>query len=344
MSGRTKTEANHPPNTASHEKILHSLSLLIFSENGTESAAALNELYRWSTGNTRTIEIPHPGIQQPPQPPQSPPQPTPMLIMSLTNFIHYHISPFKHGPTIKPAITALDILSNLVRCTDRMQSLTNSILLSSIRDTVLLLHRLSFCPNSPLRKHSQDILIQIAKFCNITNVMGDYTSEFISSLCSIFMLLDPSEDDSNLIIFMNFALLPDNCRLIIDEIGVETMVTRISQLLSFPSTPLRDLLLECVYLFCMTIPDFKDAVCNSHFLLRSLVTLSIPPFMPYETKFVVPFTPCQKACVVLLELCDDSRVSSYLARFKMQLADAVLKWKSCGLPELALKLSNISPR
>ena len=169
-------------------------------------------------------------------------------------------------------------------------------------------------------------------------------NEFVSTLCSLFQLANPAKDEAHIDIFINFALLPENCRLFMDAMGTEVMVNRIAQLLGYPSVTIRDILLEAVYLFCMTNTDFKDAACSSNFLLRSLLNLTIPPSEPFETKIVVPFTPCQKACVLLLDLSDDARVLSYLANFKVQLAAAMLKWKSNGLPQLALKVSNASSR
>lgn len=169
-------------------------------------------------------------------------------------------------------------------------------------------------------------------------------NEFVSTLCSLFQLANPAKDEAHIDIFINFALLPENCRLFMDSMGTEVMVNRIAQLLGYPSLTIRDILLEAVYLFCMTNTDFKDAACSSNFLLRSLLNLTIPPSQPFETKTVVPFTPCQKACVLLLDLSDDSRVLSYLANFKVQLAAVMLKWKSNGLPQLALKVSNASSR
>lgn len=169
-------------------------------------------------------------------------------------------------------------------------------------------------------------------------------NDFVSTLCSLFQLANPAKDEAHIDIFINFALLPDNCRLFMDTMGTEAMVNRIAQLLGYPSVTIRDILLEAVYLFCMTNTDFKDAACSSNFLLRSLLSLTIPPSEPFETKTVVPFTPCQKACTLLLDLSDDARVISYLANFKIQLAVVMLKWKSNGLPQLALKVSNASSR
>lgn len=169
-------------------------------------------------------------------------------------------------------------------------------------------------------------------------------NEFVSTLCSLFQLANPAKDEAHIDIFINFALLPENCRLFMDSMGAEVMVNRIAQLLGYPSLTIRDILLEAVYLFCMTNTDFKDAACSSNFLLRSLLNLTIPPSEPFETKTVVTFTPCQKACVLLLDLSDDARVLSYLANFKIQLAAVMLKWKSNVLPQLALKVSNASSR
>lgn len=338
MSSRARVETNHSAsivNTATHEKLLHGLSLMIFSSNGAEATTALYELLRWSAF-------------KPQEPAQvnsvsNYAQPTPMLVMSLTKFIKNNVRSWAPGPSTKPAITALAIFSNLVNSCDSKQSLVNAIIIASSVETIELLYRISLSPFSPLAKHSQNILLQTSKFCDIEKYLNnEHGKKLLENLCSLFMIMEPYEEETNIVIFIHFALLPSNCKLFLDKLGAENMVTKIAQLLSFPSTNLRDLLLEFIYLCSMSIPDFKDVICSSQTMLRALLTLAIPPFKAYESKYILPFTPCQKACVLLLELSDDSRVISYLARFKLQISEAMLHWKSCDLPKLALKLSNAS--
>ncbi|OHT07223.1 hypothetical protein TRFO_01392 [Tritrichomonas foetus] len=328
----------YAPNNLHHEKTLHALALSIFSDNGIEAATALHELLRWSTLKLKdpSASIPQGKILYP--------TPTPLLVNSLTKFIYHHITDWIQGPSVEPALTALTILFNLVNCIDSIPNVPNSILIASTPETMALLLRLSYHPYSALTRLAQTIVAQIGRFCNITKILQNKAEEYVSTLCSLFTLANPAKDEQHITIFVNFALLPDNCRLFIDNLGAEVMVNRIAQLLTYPSLTIRDLLLEAIYLFCMTNADFKDATCSSTFILRSLLGLTIPPSEPYETKMIVPFTPCQKACILLLELSDDARVISYLAKFKIQLASAMLKWKSNGLPQLALKVSNASIR
>jgi hypothetical protein len=188
---------------------------------------------------------------------------------------------------------------------------------------------------------AQLVMLQVARFCRIKHTLRNRGYErFVASVCSLFALSSPGADDAHIAIFLNFIMMRKNCRLFVRELGAGLICRRMAQLLAYPLMASRDLLLEAIYGLAMTNLEIKDAVCDTPVLLRAILRLAVPPSEPYEAKVVAQLTPCQKACVLLLELADDSRVVSYLARFKTQIAAAMLKWKSCALPELALKVSN----
>jgi hypothetical protein len=323
---------------ALHFKVIHALSLTIFSENGAEAAAALHELLRWSVSGPRDFP------QLPPNSPPPFPQAIPCLVSSLSRFISLHSKRWVPAPTAEPAFTALAILLNLVSIPDPDFAIKNSCLIGAIPESLLLLHRISFDPRSPLARMAQSILIQIGRFCLIEHTLKDQDMDgFIDSMSSLFLLADFDTDDAPMYIFLNFALLDGNCRKFVAHIGADLLCRRFAQLLSCPASQFRDFVLETMYAIVTTNAEVRDAVCNCPSLLRALLGLAIPPSEPYETRTVVLFTPYQKACVFLLELCEDRRVLAYLSRYKQQIAVAMLKWKSCGLPQLALKLSNAAP-
>jgi hypothetical protein len=323
---------------AFHFKVIHALSLTIFSENGAEAAAALHELLRWSVSGPR--EFP----QLPPNSPLPYPQATPCLISSLTRFISLHSKRWVPSPTAEPTFTALAIFLNLVTVSEPDFSIKNACLIGAIPDSLLLLHRLSFDPRSPFARMAQSVLIQIGRFCLIEHALEDQELDgFIETVSSLFLLSDLDSDDAPIYIFLNFALLDRNCRRFVAHMSADLLCRRFAQLLSSPASQFRDFVLETTYAIVMTNSEVRDAVCNAPGLLRALLGLAIPPSEPYEARSIVLFSPSQKACVFLLELCEDRRVLAYLSRFKRQIAVAMLKWKSCGLPQLALKLSNATP-
>jgi hypothetical protein len=323
---------------AFHFKVIHALSLTIFSENGAEAAAALHELLRWSVSGPR--DFPQlPANSSPPYP-----QATPCLVSSLSHFISLHSKRWVPGPTAEPAFTALSILSNLVSLPDSDFSIKNACQIGAIPESLMLLHRLSFDPRSPLARMAQSVLIQIGRFCLIEHTLKDHEMDaFVETMSSLFLLADLDSDDAPIHIFLNFALLDRNCGRFVAHIGADPLCRRFTQLLSTPAGQFRDFVLETMYAIVMTNSEVRDAVCNCQGLLRALLGLAIPPSEPYEARSVVSFTPYQKACVFLLELCEDRRVLAYLSRFQQQIAVAMLKWKSFGLPQLALKLSNAAP-
>jgi hypothetical protein len=333
---KTQTERD---SESLHFKVIHALSLTIFSENGAEAAAALNELLRWSTSSSR--EFPQlPSNSAPPYP-----QATPCLVTSLTHFVFQHSKRWIAAPTAEPCLTALAILSNLVTVADPEFSIKNAALIGAIPEALLLLHRLSFDPRSPLSRLAQTVMIQIGRFCCIEHTLkGREMDDFVASLASLFLLADVDTDEAHVQIFLNFALLDQNCGRLVCQIGADVLCRRVAQLLQCRAvSSFRDFVLETMYAITQGNAQVKEAACRSPELLRALLGLAVPPSEPYEGKAVVLFSPYQKACVFLLELSDDRRVLAYLATFKQQVSMAMLKWKSCGLPQLALKLSNVAP-
>ena len=341
MSARRAGETLNKPKDDHNEKILHSLSLSIFSDSGVEAALALHELLRWSESRPEDLMkgLPYP-------------QPTPCLILALTRLIQQHVDGWVPGCTTNAAMTALAILSNLTNVShfvanrkiyNPQSTINNAVLIGAIPETIELLHRLTFQPQSPMGKLAHSVLVQIAKFVNIEHTFKDENrrNKFVNTVCSLFLLADPNTDEQYVTVFLHFALLPQNCALFAREVGADLICKKIGRLLTYRSTSLRDLILESVYAM-MTNTEMKDAACTTTLFLRGVLSLAIPQAEPCETKFVCPFTPCQKACVLLLELSEDSRVLSFLSNFKYQLAEAMCKWKSCSLPELALKVSNVS--
>lgn len=300
---------------------------MLFSANPAEATAALHELLQWSA-------------LKPAESAASAPcgaQPTPMLVLSLARFVASSARRWRAGPSLRPAIAALAVLENLVCAGDSRQALANASIIASCAEAVELLLRLSLLTRSPLARHAQCVLAPVAKFCDLSQCAGA-----LAVLCASFPLLDPAEEEANAVVFLHFALLPGNCRLLLARLGARALLAKLVQLLAFPSTGLRDTALEFVFLCCALVPDFKDAVCGSQAALRALLALAVPPFSPFPAKDALPFTPCQKACVLLLELCDDARAVGFLAQFKFQVAEAVLHWRSCALPKLAMKLANVS--
>jgi hypothetical protein len=230
-----------------------------------------------------------------------------------------------------------------VNVVDPEFSLKNAALIAAIPECLLLLHRLSFDSHSPLSRIAQSIMVQLGRFCSIEHTLKASEMErFIESLSSLFLLSNVETDEAHIQIFLNFALLDANGQKFIAHIGAGLICRRFAQLLQMAAVGLRDFLIETLYAIVMTNLEMRDAACNCSALLRALLNLAVPPSEPYEARPVVFFSPYQKACVFLLEMCEDQRVVAYLSRFKQQIAIAMLKWKSCGLPLLALKLSNAS--
>jgi hypothetical protein len=342
MSGRArgndvnKTQGERD-SEALHLKVLHGLSLTIFSANGAEAAAALNDLLRWSSSGLRDFP------QLAPNSPPPYPQASVCLVTALTRFISLHSRRWVSAPTSEPSLTALVILSNLVNVIDPEFSIKNAALIASIPECLLLLHRLSFDPHSPLSRIAQGVMLQLGRFCCIEHTLKDAEMNgFIESLSTLFLLSCADSDEPHIQIFLNFALLDANCQKFVGHIGAQLICRRFAQLLQTPSIGLRDFLIETLYAIAMTNQELKEAVCCSPPLLRALLNLAVPPSEPYPARPVVSFSPYRKACVFLLEICEDGRVAAYLSRFKQQIAVAMLKWKSCGLPLLALKISNVS--
>lgn len=341
MSGRSKVE--EPPSGSAqqekimHERVIHHLALTIFSDNGVESAGALNELLRWSTACTKDFPMDAARVHR-----QKLlyPSPTPILIQSLARYLSIHMKAWTRGPSTEPALTAIAILNNIANTSNAIVNVNNAHLIASCPEAVTVLHRISYHPQSPLAAHALQSLQQIGRFCDIQHIFGDNAKDFAQSLCSTFLLASPSKDEPHVIVFLSFMLLPDNCHLFLEIILADQFITRVSELLYYPSTPLRDMLLETLYTITLTNSDIKDAACVSPLLLRSILRLAIPYSLPHDGRHEIPFVPCQKACVFLLELCSDSRAMSYLAQYRQHFAYALTQWKSSGLTELALKVSN----
>lgn len=366
---RGRTDIRRPYIGNYHEKVLHALALSIFSDNGIEAAAALHELLKWSEWKTpqptvvliesltKFIEN-HitPWIQG-----QSiEPAITALTILSnLVNssdsipIIPNCIMVASNRKTVKLLLRlsyhpyspllhlSQSILEQIGRFCDIQQVFgDNTELIQAPIDPERTESTREMSERSENESNDEENTINT----NFNSLYCTEITEFVSTLCSLFSLANPAKDEPHIDIFINFALWPNNCKLFMENMGADVMVNRIGQLLGYPAVTLRDILLEAIYLFCQTNTDFKDAACSSNFLLRALLNLTIPPSEPFESKTVIPFTPCQKACTLLLDLSDDTRVISYLANFKIQLAAAMLKWKSCGLPKLALKVSNASTR
>jgi hypothetical protein len=336
MGTRARVEVNKSTSDNFHDKTLHALSLSIFSENGAEASAALCELLRWSALKPDSAPIPATATL-------TYPQPTPCLISSLTRFVSAYSNRWGHAPTIEPTLVALNILANLTNVADPQTAVRNCFAIGAVPETVLLLHRLSYHPHSPARRICQTLMIRIGRFCDIEHTLRPAdAASIVASLASLFMISDPGTDEAHIQIFLNFALLSKNLRLFVRELAPETLCRRIGDLLAYPLGSLRDLLLESAYAFIMTNSEIKDAAGSTISFLRNVLGLAIPPSEPYETKLFVSFSPHQKACVLLLEMSEDGRVVEYLARFKQQIAAAVLKWRSAALYGLALKVSNVS--
>ena len=312
-------------NLTYNEKIIHSLSLTLFSDSIIESSNALTSLYNWShssdSNNSRKA--------------------FPILIQSLARYIKLNITEWEKGPSIESALTALLIILQLLYSNSKTLNIENCSIVAGSSEIVHLLQRISFLPNSVLSRYSQQILTLIGRFCDISKLFSN-PNDFIRRICSLFLISDPSSDETQIFIFFNFALYPNNLILFIEELSLLTIINRISCLLSYPSLSLRDFLLEMIYSLLMTNTEFKDSVCRNQNFLRILLNLSIPPFEPYDSKISFPLVPCQKSCVILIELSEDSRVSLFLNHFSIKLAKACIKWKSYWLSELAIKASNNS--
>ena len=312
-----------------HDRIIHALALSLFSDSGIESGVILTELYNWTYPRNNQQKIP----------------PSPIIITSLVKFINLHFNQWKDGPSSEAALVALSILFNFINTIDPEQNLKNSIMIASSPDVLNLFFKISHLPNSSLFSQVAHYFPLIAKYSDLSFVFG-YPSNFVSQICSSFMICDPSTEEVQIRLFLMFSLLPDNFKIFISELGVNNITKRLSMVLDYPSLSLQELILEVIYTLAIKNPDFKDSVCSSPSLLRNILLLAIPPYQPYtislHKKQSIPISPSQKACTLLLELADDSRVVSYLAHYKKQITSSMMKWESKILPELALKVANAS--
>lgn len=311
------------------EKLIHSIALTLLGGSEMESAAALSSLLNWS----------NPKILLPPQQPK--PKPTPILIQSIARFLMLHANNWKKGPSVNPALVALTIINNLVYSAEKKVHVENASIVAGCSEMMIILQRLSFHPYSPLSILSQNILVSIARFCDVGKSVEN-PERFIEILCSLFKLADPEKDKQQIVIALNFILLPNNCTLIIEQLGADLLVDRFAVILAYPSRSTRDILLEVIYALSMTVPEIKEAVCRNETLLRIIVAMCIPQFDPIDSKNTIPLSPCQKSCALLSELLEDSRVLQFAATFKIQFATAILKWKSAWLTDIAIKISNVN--
>ena len=335
MSG--KVIETQPSNHTHQEKLLHSIALTLLGGSDVEVSAVLNSLLTWSNPSFKLEQQQSPHTQQFRF--DAKPKPTPLLVQSLARFISMHINEWEKGPSIQPAMIALTIINNIIYSPTKRINIENAAILASNSEMMEVLQRVSFHPYSPLSVLAQQILIMIARFCDIGKTI-DNKQRFVSNISSLLMLSDPTTDENQIIVQLHFLLLSPNCSLVMDEIGADLIVKRLAELFAYPSSSLRDLLLEVTYALVMTTPEIKEEVCKNNVLLRSLVALCIPQFEPSPQKNTIPLSPCQKACAFVIELLDDSRVLQYVGRFKVQLATVALKWKSTWLTELATKVSN----
>jgi hypothetical protein len=312
------------------KKLLHSIALTLLAGSEAEVAGVLGSLLTWSNPEFKL----DPEITQI----KLLPKPSPILIQSLARFINNHINQWRKGPGIEPAMTALTVVNNLVYSHNKKVNIENATIIAASSEMMVCLQRISFHPFSPVSSLAQTILTMIARFCNIEKTVED-PQRFMENICSLFMLSDPVCDEKQIIIALNFALLPSNCTMMMEQLGADIITNRISQLLSYPSMYLRDFLLEVLYALLSTTPEIKESVCKNEQLLRKITALCIPQFEPTEQKNTIPLSPCQKACAFIVELLDDPRVLQFVAFFKVQFATAALKWKSSWLTELAAKIS-----
>ncbi|EAY17579.1 hypothetical protein TVAG_454070 [Trichomonas vaginalis G3] len=311
------------------EKLIHSIALTLLGGSEIESASALSSLLNWS----------NPKIPYPPQSP--PPKPTPILVQSMARFLTLHIDQWTKGPSVEPGLLTLTIINNLIFSQEKKVNIANAAIVAGCSEMMIILQRLSFHPISPLAVSAQNILISIARFCDVSKSVEN-PERFIEILCSLFKLADPEKDKQQIVIALNFLLLPNNCTLIIEQMGADLLIDRFAVIFAYPSRYIRDILLEVIYALVMTVPEIKEAVCRNETLLRTIVATCIPQFDPIDSKNTLPLSPCQKSCALLSELLDDSRVLQFAATFKIQFATAILKWKSAWLTDIAIKISNVT--
>ena len=336
-----KPVETQPSNHSHQEKLIHSIALTLLGGSDVEVAAVLNALLTWSNPSFKLEQQQSPHTQQIRF--DAKPKPTPILVQSLARFLVMHINEWEKGPSVQPALIVLTVINNLLYSSANKINLENAAIFASNSEMMNILQRLSFHPYSPLTILSQQVLIMLARFCDIDKVIEN-KQRFVDNISSLFMLSDPATDDQLIIIQLNFMLFPKNLSLLMDELGADMIVSRLSQLLSYPSSSLRDTILEVTYALVMTTPEIKEEVCKNNQIIRQIVTFCIPQFEPTEQKSTIPLSPCQKACAFLIELLDDSRVLQFVGRFKVQLATVALKWKSAWLTELATKVSNVTGR
>ena len=318
------------------KKLLHSIALTLLTGSEIEVAGVLGSLLSWSNPKFKLDPEMTPQINLEPKP-------SPILVQSLARFITFHVNQWKKGPGIEPALIALTIINNLVYSQTKKVNIENAAMFAASSEMMVCLQRISFHPYSPLSSLAQTILIMIARFCNIEKSIED-PQRFMENICSLFMLSDAATDEEQIIIALNFALLPSNCSMMMEQLGADVIINRVSQLLSYPSLYLRDFLLEILYTLSNTTSEIKESICKNEQLLRKIIALCIPQFEPTEQKNTIPLSPCQKACAFVCELLDDPRVLQFVAFFKLQFATAALKWKSAWLTELAAKVSTAATK
>lgn len=318
-------EASEPKDKQYYVNLIHSIALTLFSDNEIEVISALRSLLVWSKESIYSEED----------------KPTPILILSIARFVNQHVKQWGTCPTTNVAVTALCVISNLIYTRGELNA-TNSILCASCSELMCLLQRLSFHPHSVLTRISHHILLHIAKFCDISKTIED-PKKFVSTQCSLFSLADPSTDDIHIIVFLSYALNPSNLSLFMGYISPKQFIEKITICVRYPSTFLRLFILETLYAITFSYEMVKNEVCNNNNFLRTLVSFCIPSFGKVEGKDHIPISPCQKSCVFLLDLMDDSRVLSYVAFYKEQLTKASLYWKSSLLVSIAVKLSTVNP-
>ena len=318
-------EAVEPKDKQYYVNLIHSIALALFSDNELEVVSALRSLLVWSRESTYTEED----------------KPTPILIQSIARFVNQHVKQWGTCPTTNIAVSALCVICNLI-CTRGELNASNAILCASCPELMCLLQRLSFHPYSILERVSHHILLFIAKFCDIGKTIED-SEKFVSTQCSLFNLADPSTDDIHIIVFLSYALNPSNLSLFMGYISPKQLIEKVTVYVRYPSTYLRLFILETLYAITFSHETIKNEVCSNNNFLRTLVSFCIPNFGKVEGKDHLPVSPCQKSCVFLLDLMDDSRVLSYVAFYKEQLVKASLYWKSSLLVSIAVKLSTVNP-
>jgi len=322
---KNKTDS---PNTTNlnQERVLNAVAMNLFSESALESSTALNCLLNWSMSRDSSN-------------PKTNPKITPTVVECLTNFVILHVDEWKKGPTFEAAVLALIILYNSSYNQIMKVNIDNAIILASSSPLMKVLLRLSYHPYSPLSRYSLNILALIARFCDISKIIDD-PKQYYDTVFSLFMLADPILDEQLIDVFLNFCLNPNNLVALGEKVCSSSFICRLCSILPYPINSIRDVILEVAYTLAMTNSEFKDTICCSNSFLRILLVLTIPPYEPVESKNNLHFSPSQKACVFLIDLIEDPRVSEFLSKFKLQIAASAIKWKSTCLSDLAIRVSN----